>query len=370
MGSLPPTPSIRWGIVGAGMISSWFASDLTLDRASAPVTHIIGAIGSSSISKGEAFVSKYIPSTHPKPAIYDNYAAVYNDPNVDIVYIGTPHSFHKQNCLDAIAAGKNVLCEKPFTLNAREAEAVLAAAKEKGVFIMEAMWTRFHPLMAELRKTLFEVKAIGDVRRTFCDFGLDIKIRELGEDSRLKRRELGAGSLLDIGIYSLTWGLCTLEREMAGEETEVKAVQSLVEGVDVATSMLLLFKDSGRMGILTSSLEAKSDESFCRIEGTEGSILVRGVAASAPKGFTVFPKVDGSQKGDVSELVEEQKTRREHRFEFDGMGFHFEADAVAMDVLAGRKENATMPHSETLRVMKIMDMVRRQGGASFPQDDE
>ena len=361
---------MRWGVVGAGMISSWFVSDLTLDRPSAPVTHIIAAIGSSSISKGEAFVSKHIPSTQPKPAIHDNYAAVYNDPNIDIVYIGTPHSFHKQNCLDAIAAGKNVLCEKPFTLNAREAEEVLIAARKKGVFIMEAMWTRFHPLMAELRKQLFDEKVIGDVRRTFCDFGLDMKISDLPVDSRLKKRELGAGSLLDIGVYSLTWGLCTLESDVVGEEMEVKAVQSLVDGVDITTSMMLRYKESGRMGVLTSTLEAKSEEEFCRIEGTEGCIVIRGVAASAPRSFTVSPKVGGSEKGKVNGLMDEQKMGKEYKFEFEGMGFQFEADAVAMDVLAGRQENAIIPHSETLRVMKIMDEVRRQGGASFPQDYE
>ena len=350
------------------MISSWFVSDLTLARPNAPVTHTIAAVGSSSISKGEAFVSKHIANVRPKPTLYDNYEAVYNDPNVDIVYIGTPHSFHKRNCLDAIAAGKNILCEKPFAINAREAEEVLAAAKAKGVFIMEAMWTRFHPLMIELRKQVFEEKVIGDVRRTFCDFGLDMPIASLPGDSRLKQRELGAGSLLDIGVYSLTWGLMTLDDGVGDDaaEVDVLASQTLVEGLDVATSMMLKYKQSGRQGVLTSTLEAKSEEVFCRVEGMEGYITIGGVAASSPSKFVVYPKVAMPGKGDTGAA----EKGKEFRFEFEGMGFHFEADAVALDVLAGNKENAIMPHSETLRVMRIMDEVRRQGGASFPQDDE
>ena len=367
MGSITPSPEMRWGIVGAGMISSWFVSDLTIARPNAPVKHIVTAVGSSSIEKGEAFVSKHIPNVRPKPSIYADYSSVYNDPNVDVVYIGTPHSFHKRNCLDAIAAGKNVLCEKPFAINAKEAVEVLAAAKTKGVFVMEAMWTRFHPLMIELRKQFFEQRVIGDVRRTFCDFGLDMNIATLPPDSRLKQRELGAGSLLDIGIYSLLWGLTTLDEGVGEEAAEVDIVasQSLVDGVDVATSMLLKYKETGRQAILTSSLEAKSDEAFCRVEGTEGYITITGVAASSPKKFVVYPKVAISSKNEI-----EANSGKEYKFDFEGMGFHFEADAVALDVLEGRKENLVMPHSETLRVMKIMDEVRRQGGASFPQDDE
>lgn len=117
------------------MISSWFASDLCLDRPDAKAKHVVQAIGSSSTAKGEAFVSKHCPSQGP--TIYDSYSGVYQDPDVDIVYIGTPHVMHCQNALDAIAAGKNVLCEKPMALNARDAQRMIDAAREKGVFLME-----------------------------------------------------------------------------------------------------------------------------------------------------------------------------------------------------------------------------------------
>jgi predicted dehydrogenase len=152
--------------------------------------------------KGQSFRRKERPQC--PPAVYGSYAEVYADPDVDIVYIGTPHAFHKQNCLNAITAGKHILCEKAFTIPAKETQEVLSAAQGNGVFIMEAMWTRFHPLVLTLRKMLHEEKIIGNVRRTFCDFGLEMNISALGPESRLKNPALGAGNLLEIAIYSLT----------------------------------------------------------------------------------------------------------------------------------------------------------------------
>ena len=134
------------------MISSWFLSDLSIDRKDAQATHIIQAIGSSSIEKGKKFVEAHIPNMNP--TVYGSYEEAYQDPNVDVIYIGTPHGFHKKNCLDAIAHGKNIMCEKAFTLNAREAREVLEAAKAKGVYVMEAMWTRHFPLVKMVQKTV------------------------------------------------------------------------------------------------------------------------------------------------------------------------------------------------------------------------
>ncbi|KAJ2978915.1 hypothetical protein NUW58_g7342 [Xylaria curta] len=156
-------PTVRWAIIATGLISFWFVEDIVLSRPDAPVKHVIQAIGSSSKAKGEAFAAKHCPNS--KPTIYDSYEAACKDPEVDIVYIGTPHSFHKQNCLDAIAHGKNVLCEKAFCLNAREAREVFAAAKEKGVYVAEAMWLRHRPLFKTLMKLLHEEKVIGDRHR-------------------------------------------------------------------------------------------------------------------------------------------------------------------------------------------------------------
>lgn len=128
-------------MTGTGWISTMFTNDLLAERPQAEIRHTITAVGSSSIQKGSNFVENCWKDTAKgsQPRVYDSYQAVYTDPNVDIVYVGTPHSEHKKNCLDAIAAGKHVLCEKPLTINAREAQEVADAAKQKGVFLMEGM---------------------------------------------------------------------------------------------------------------------------------------------------------------------------------------------------------------------------------------
>lgn len=334
------------------MISSWFVGDLSLDRPDKRAHHIIQAIGSSSSEKGKAFVKEHLPGQNP--IIYGSYEEVYQDSSVDIVYIGTPHAFHKQNCLDAISAGKHVLCEKAFALNARDAKEVFTAAEGKGVFVMEAMWTRFFPLVQKLQSLLHGEKIIGDVQRVFCDFAMKMDIASLPSSSRLKNPALGAGSLLDIGIYSLTWALLALEQIPREQKPKVAATQSLSDGIDIASSILLTYPD-GKQGVVTCSTLAKTPDSFCRIEGTNGTVSVEGIATSVPGTFTVY--------------VQDQEPKK-YEFERPGKGFYWEADAVALDIAAGRQQSSVMPWEETLRVMELLDEVRRQGGARFPQDGE
>ncbi|KAB8200197.1 hypothetical protein BDV34DRAFT_205346 [Aspergillus parasiticus] len=347
-----PLPILRWGIIGTGMISSWFVSDLSLDRHDKKANHIIQAVGSSSTEKGRNFVEKHLPGK--TPAVYGSYQELYEDPNVDIVYVGTPHAFHKQNCLDAIRAGKHVLCEKAFSLNTHEAKEIFAEAKRQGVFVMEAMWTRFFPLVQKLRDLLHRDKVIGDIQRVFCDFSMPMDIPSLPSTSRLKNPALGAGSLLDIGIYSVTWVILALEAELGQETPQLVASQRLNGGIDIATSVILGYPD-GKQGIATCSTLTKTPSSFARIEGSQGIITVDGFAASAPAFFTVHIKDQEPQK---------------YEFERPGKGFYWEADAVALDIAAGRKENEVMPWAETLRVMRWMDDIRHQGGAKFPQDED
>ncbi|KAF9893076.1 hypothetical protein FE257_012487 [Aspergillus nanangensis] len=350
--ALDTLPTLRWGIVGTGMISSWFVSDLSLERQGKKAEHIIQAIGSSSTEKGRGFVEKHLKGK--APTVYGSYQDLYEDANVDILYIGTPHAFHKQNCLDAIRAGKHVLCEKAFALNSREAQQIFDEAKRQGVFVMEAMWTRFFPLVQQLRRVIHHDKVIGDIDRVFCDFAMPMNIKSLPPSSRLRNAALGAGSLLDIGIYSVTWAILALEAEPGQETPTILGTQRLHDGVDVATSVILSYPD-GKQGLATCSTFTKTPSSFCRIEGSQGTVTVDGFAASAPAFFTVHAKDQEPQRYD---------------FERPGKGFYWEADAVALDIAAGRMENELMPWSETLRIMRLMDDIRRQGGAKFPQDDE
>jgi predicted dehydrogenase len=360
------TPKLRWGIIATGQISSWFVHDLTISRVDAKARHIVQAIGSSSLQKGERFVREHIsPDVSPLPTVYGSYEEVYVDPQVDIIYVGTPHAFHKKNCLDAINSGKHVMCEKAFAITAEEAREVFDAARRKGVFVMEAMWTRFFPLVQHLQNLIHKEAVVGKIHRVFCDLGLDKYIASLGQESRLKNPALGAGTLLDICIYSLTWGIITLEdnfhEDTKREDTQPKvvAVQSLSDSIDIATSVLLLYS-SGAQGIFTSTTMAKTPDIFCRIEGTAGYITVEGESASHPSAFTVYRKVEGTP---VGEWPGEAYTVHN-----PGCGLFWEADAVAMDITAGRTQNAIMPWAETLRVMEILDEIRRQGGARLPQD--
>ncbi|KAJ6023666.1 dimeric dihydrodiol dehydrogenase [Penicillium herquei] len=357
-------PTRRWGIVATGSISTHFVRDLTIDRSAPLARHVIQAIGSSSIEKGKRFASELLPG---KPVtVYGTYNGCYDDPNVDIVYIGTPHAFHKQNCLDAIHAGKHVLCEKPFTLNTKEAEEVLCAAEAKGVFVMEGVWTRHFPITKRLQQILHEERLIGDITRVFCDFSLDLNLKSLGPDSRLKNPALGAGSLLDIGIYSITWALIALQSPTQPQNTmpKVLAAQTLMDGTDIATSAILLFP-GGKQALVTSSNEFKTAPHFCQIQGSDDYVVIEGPASSVPVSFTIYSK----HGGDNWEPSWNPKLKCK-RFEFqrEGKGFHFEADTAAVDIQAGLTQSLAIPWNETKRVLAIMDEIRRQGEGQFPQD--
>lgn len=360
--SMSSLPTIRWGIVATGTISEWFVGDLLLPKwAGQRCNHKVTAIGSSSIEKGKAFVSKHMSAISQEnlPTVYGSYASVYDDENVDIVYIGTPHSFHKRNCLDAIAAGKNVLCEKPFTMTAAEAKEVFAAAKEKGVFIMEAVWTRFFPLVRQVQHLLHVEKIIGEVQRTFCDFALGLgNIDDLPASSRYRDPALGAGSLLDLGIYSLTWGLVTLDQGVGetAEEPIVVSAQSLQSGVDTASTFILSYPKTQRQGILSSTTNVEGGSQWARVEGSKGTMYLYGTTPSNPHYFTVT-------------MHDEEGEGKRYDFEKPGRGYFWMADQVAVDVLEGKKEDAIMPWRESIRVMEIMDGIRKRGGARFSVDD-
>ncbi|KAH9861737.1 hypothetical protein J1614_011490 [Plenodomus biglobosus] len=357
-------PQLRWGIVSTGAIATAFTLDLLLSRPSALAYHTITAIGSSTLAKGEAFIQAHFSQTSPLPSLYPGYTGLYTDPNVDIIYIGLPNSMHKESCLAAIRAGKHVLCEKAFTLRASDAEEIFALAEEKGVFVMEAMWTRFFPLVHKLQSLLHVDKVIGHVQRVFADFSQDHELEGKGADSRLKNPALGAGSLLNLNVYSVTWALLALDVEIGGdgregqEVLEIKGAQVLRDGIDVASTTILTHPKIGQQAICTSSSRFKNpDRVFCRIEGTKGHITVEGHFASKPEAFTLYTK------GSVESMAGK-------RYEFDnsGGGFFWEADAVALDIAAKKTQNERMPWKETVRVMKILDEVRRQGGAKFPGD--
>ncbi|TFY73203.1 hypothetical protein EWM64_g10810 [Hericium alpestre] len=196
----------RWGIISSGWIASQFVKDLLEDpkiRDVHDVVHKVVAVGSRSAESAQKFIDTHASGDKTAKA-YGSYAEVYADPDVDAVYIGTPHAFHYTNSKDAILAKKHVLVEKPATSNAAEWRSLVALAKENNVFLMEAMWTRFHPAALAVRRVIDEGK-LGDIVMVHADLSGDFDIDNIPKTHRILDPRLGGGALLDLGPYPLVW---------------------------------------------------------------------------------------------------------------------------------------------------------------------
>jgi predicted dehydrogenase len=310
---------LRWGIMGTGGIAGGFAEDLKLTDSG-----VVAAVGSRTAGSADTFAEQRgIPTRH------GSYEALANDPDVDIVYVATPHPLHHGNARLALEAGKPVLVEKPFTMNAEEARDLVALAEERNLFLMEAMWTRFLPHIRHVRELL---PSLGDVVTVTADHG-----QWFAEDPafRLFAPELGGGALLDLGIYPVSFASMVL-----GTPDRVAAmVTPAFTGVDAQTSMLFGYA-SGAQAVLTCTLSAVSPTT-ASIVGTAGRIEIDG-PFYAPASFTLIPR-----EGERS------------RFEYldEGRGLRHQADEVARLLAAGETESALMPLDETVSIMTTMDRV-------------
>jgi dihydrodiol dehydrogenase / D-xylose 1-dehydrogenase (NADP) len=206
---------------------------------------------------------------------------------------------------------------------------------------------------------LHEEKVIGDIQRMFCDFSLAKDMPSLPATHRYKDVSLGGGALLDIGVYPLMWSNIILDGQVGTSASTpgISATMVVVDDVDWEDVVVVKYGEGerSRIGILTASLRGEGKEEFLRVEGSKGSIFVSGPGCSLPR------KVRIEVKGEAS---------REVGYEHEGMGFYFEADAMAMDVLDGGKESAVVPLQESVRMMGVMDEIRKQGGVVYPQDHE
>ncbi|MFC8191066.1 Gfo/Idh/MocA family protein [Cellulomonas sp. NPDC057328] len=322
-------PPIRWGILGAGNIASTFANSVReFTRAQ------LVAVGSRHRDRAERFATAHgIPTTHV------GYRELVEDTQVDAVYVATPHSEHREHALLAIKAGKHVLVEKSFTRNAAEAEEVFAAAKDAGVFVMEAMWTRFLPHVSALHQVI-EAGEIGDIVNIRADHG---QFFPFDASSRLYAPELAGGALLDLGVYPVSWA-----HDFLGVPTGVHAVGQLAPtGVDGQISMVLEYGDQVQATLHTTMWSKTPTTSS--ISGTEGYIRVAG-SFYGPTQFRVARR-------DGREWTFEQPYAR---------GLQYEAAEVARRVAAGDTESPRMSWQGTLDVMRTMDEVRRQIGVTYP----
>ena len=263
-----------------------------------------------------------------------------NDPDVDVVYVATPHPMHYEAAMLAISAGKAVLVEKPFTMDAEEARSLVTAAELHGVFIMEAMWTRFLPHMVAVREVLASGR-IGEVVSITADFGHWF---DEDRDHRSFAPELGGGALLDLGVYPIS-----LSSMVLGTPSRITAVSDAAfTGVDGQTSMILR-DDRGRHAVLTSTLWSET-RIGATINGTHGLIDIHPTFFGLTS-FTVHVR-DGEE-----EVFD---------FPTEGNGLRFQAHEVGECLRAGRRESSIMSHAETISIMETMDEVRRQIGLVYP----
>ena len=326
------TDKIRWGILSTGWIAKKFAEGLSV----LPDAEIV-AVGSRAQETADAFGDEYgVPHRHA------SYEALVGDQDVDVIYIGTPHPFHKDNAILSLEAGKAVLLEKPFTINAGEAEKVIALAREKGLFLMEAMWSRYIPIIVKLRELLAE-GAIGEVRMLTADLGFR---SEFDPKSRLFNLELGGGALLDVGIYPISFASMVL-----GTPARIASMAHLGQtGVDEQAGIVFGY-DGGQLAILHTALQT-STTIEATVMGTKGKIRVHSAWFY---GTTLTLSIEGRDDEAIS-------------LPYEGNGYNFEAAEVMRCLHEGKLESDVMPLDETLAIMQTLDTIRAQWGFKYPME--
>ncbi|WP_350347422.1 Gfo/Idh/MocA family oxidoreductase [Agromyces sp. G08B096] len=324
------TERLRWGILATGGIAHAFTTDLKLNGFD------VRAVGSRRQEAADAFAA-----AHEIPTAYGSYEQLVADPEVDAIYVSTPHPFHAENAALAIEAGKHVLVEKPFTLNAAEAQRVADLAAERGVLVLEAMWTRYLPHMVRLREIIAE-GTLGDVRTLIADH-----TQKITDDPahRINALELGGGALLDLGIYpiSFAWDLFGAPRTIQATAT--------FKGTGADAQIATIFGYDGARVALTVSASDTRGPNTASIIGTEARIDIDPIWYT-PTTFRVV-----SHDGSVLE---------EYRSEVTGRGMHYQAEAVERLVAAGTLGGDVLPIAETVAIMGTLDAIREQIGLRYP----
>ncbi len=322
---------IKWGIMGPGRIAHKFAQSLKCSEAAEII-----AVGSRSIGRAAEFAKEYGISR-----AYGSYADLVADPDIDIIYVATLHPAHFECALLCIKARKAVLCEKPFTINAFETNILVKTARESGLFLMEAMWMRYLPAMVKLRELLTE-NAVGKIRMVKADFGNRIPWEP---DGRLLNPELGGGALLDVGIYPVSFAAMIL----GANPTKISGQAYLgTTGVDEQFSAILGYEE-GRIAVLSGAVRT-SLPNEARIIGTEGHIRVPD--------FWRASSLELCKNGQVEKF----------ELPFRSTGYIHEAQEAMYCLREGLTESNIMPLDESLKIMKILDNLRRQWGLKYPSE--
>ncbi|SCL40318.1 Predicted dehydrogenase [Micromonospora pallida] len=320
----------RWGILATGNIAARFAEDLTL----VPDAELV-AVGSRTAEGAERFAAK-----HGVPRAYGSWTELAADPDLDVVYVATPHSAHYDATMTCLDAGRAVLLEKPFTLNLADSTELVETARSRGVFLMEAMWMRCNPLILRLVELVAE-GAIGTVTNVRADFGM---AGPFPPEGRLRALALGGGALLDVGIYPVS-----LAHLLLGMPDHVRAWAKISpEGVDENTGIVLGY-DSGAVATLSCGLLGATPVT-ASITGTAGRIELPSLFFR-PDSLTLL------RSGREPETV---------RTELVGHGYQYEAVEVQRCLADGLLESPLVPHAITLEVMGLLDDVRALIGVEYP----
>ncbi|WP_411150035.1 Gfo/Idh/MocA family protein [Streptomyces sp. A30] len=328
--------SVRWGILATGGIAAAFTADL-VDLPDAEVV----AVASRTEASAKAFADRF-----GIPRAYGGWEALAQDEDIDVVYVATPHSAHRAAAGLCLTAGRNVLCEKAFTLNAREAEELVALARERGSFLMEAMWMYCNPLIRRL-VDLVRDGAIGEVRTVHADFGL---AGPFPPSHRLRDPAQGGGALLDLGVYPVSFAHLLL-----GEPSDIAARATVSEeGVDLQTGALLSW-DSGAIASVHCSLVGGT-ATTASVTGTLGRIDI-------PYGFF-----------HTDRFVLHRDGREPQEFTADPAdgprgSLRHEAREVMRALRAGETESPLVPLDGTLAVMRTLDAIRERVGVRYPGED-
>ncbi len=326
------THALRWGILGPGGIARAFTNDLVLNG------FTVTAVGSRQLERAEAFADAFeIPRAH------GSYEGLVTDPDVDIVYVASPHAMHAEHAKLALDAGKHVLVEKAFTLNEDEAREVADLAERRGRVVLEAMWTRFLPHMRRIREILDE-GTLGDVVTVLADH---TQLLDFEPEHRINNPALGGGALLDLGIYPVSFAI-----DVLGLPDSVDATAQLGKtGVDEQVQAVLNYND-GRMAATFSSIRGAGPNT-ASIIGTRARIDIDRVWYT-PTTFRVISSDD--------EVLEEFAA------DVTGRGMHYQALELERLVAAEQLSGSILPPHESVAIMGVLDEIRRQIGVMYPSE--
>lgn len=272
---------------------------------------------------------------------YSSYEAMLNDPAVELVYITTPHSHHYEQMMQCLQHGKHVICEKAFTMNAKQARKIREYAAQKGLYVAEAIWTRYMP-SRQMINQIVESGMIGSVNTLTANLSYNIAYK-----SRIMEPALAGGALLDIGIYGLNFALMHFGDEIDRIESSVQLTDT---GVDAMETITIFYKD-GRMAVLTHSIYCRSDRKGI-IHGETGYIVVENI--NNPQSVSVYDAAD--------QLLHYQEVPKQIS------GYEYEFQEAVRCIQEGKTEAESMPWERTIQVMEIMDSLRKQWGVVYPQE--